>query len=339
MNDTLLRQWAMLNYIPRYPRKVDVATLAARLFAAGYEISKRSIQRDLITLSQVVPLVSDDAKPQGWSWKADAAQLELPTLEPQAALTFQLVERYMQSLLPSSTLAYLQPWFKTARAVLNQHDTSIASWPDKVRVLPRGVQLLAPVIDEQVQAVIYQCLSENKRARITYLPRASKEVKEYMITPLALVVRDKLIYLLCTMKEYANIRQLALHRIKTAEITEKEINRPTDFDVDTYIASGAFGILDVVTTMKLVVNFNVDAIAHLTETPISSDQKIEEKEGGIYTLTATVPDNLEICWWLLAFGDQVEVIKPAKLRRKIKNIAQSMCRRYERDDVKLSVRS
>jgi hypothetical protein len=89
-------------------------------------------------LSQVVPLISDDAKPQGWSWKADAAQLELPTLEPQAALTFQLVERYMQSLLPSSTLAYLQPWFKTARAVLNQHDTSIASWPDKVRVLPEA---------------------------------------------------------------------------------------------------------------------------------------------------------------------------------------------------------
>jgi predicted DNA-binding transcriptional regulator YafY len=134
------------------------------------------------------------------------------------------------------------------------------------------------VIDEQVQAVIYQCLSENKRAQITYLPRASKEVKEYMISPLALVVRDKLIYLLCTMKEYADIRQLALHRIKTAEITEKEINRPTDFDVDTYIASGAFGILDVVTTMKLVVNFNVDAIAHLTETPISSDQKIEKKK-------------------------------------------------------------
>lgn len=68
MNDTLLRQWAMLDYIPRYPRKVDVATLATRLAAAGYEISKRSIQRDLITLSQVVPLISDDAKPQGLSF-------------------------------------------------------------------------------------------------------------------------------------------------------------------------------------------------------------------------------------------------------------------------------
>jgi predicted DNA-binding transcriptional regulator YafY len=91
--------------------------------------------------------------------------------------------------------------------------------------------------------------------------------------------------------------------------------------------------------MKLVVNFNVDAIAHLTETPISSDQKIEQKKVEFFILTATVPDNLEICWWLLAFGDQVEVIKPAKLRRKIKNIAQSMCGQYERDGVKLNVRS
>lgn len=328
MNDTLLRQWAMLNYIPRHPRKIDVATLESKLSAAGYFISKRSIQRDLITLSQVVPLIADEAKPQGWSWKADAAQLELPTLEPQAALTFQLVERYMQSLLPSSTLEYLQPWFKTAKAVLNQQDTSVTSWPDKIRVLPRGVQLQAPVIDQNVQTVIYQSLSENKRVQITYLSRAAKEIKHYSISPLALVVRDSVIYLVCTIKDYSDIRQLVLHRIQTAEIVDQAIHCPVDFDLDQYIASGAFGFLDSSQAIKLVADFTSDAAAHLYETAISADQVLQPQENGIVRLTATVPDTLQIQWWLMGFGDQVQVISPAKLRHKIKVVIQRMFEKY-----------
>lgn len=328
MNDTLLRQWAMLNYIPRHPRKVDVGTLATKLSAAGYEISKRSVQRDLITLSQVVPLISDNAKPQGWSWKPDAAQLELPTLEPQAALTFQLVERYMQSLLPSSTLSYLQPWFKTAKAVMNQHDTSITSWPDKIRVLPLGIQLQAPVIDHDVQAVIYQSLSEEKRVQITYQPRASKEVKEYGISPLAIVVRDQVIYLLCTMKDYSDIRQLVLHRIQTAEIVDQAANYPANFDLDQYIESGAFGFLDSDKEIKLVADFTSEVASHLHETPISADQILQPQENGTVRLTATVPDTLQIQWWLLGFGDQTQVISPAKLRNKIKVVIQRMCENY-----------
>jgi predicted DNA-binding transcriptional regulator YafY len=329
MSDTILRQMAMLHAIPRYPNKIYVSTLLNKLQASGYETTARTIQRDLNTLSATIPLTSDEYNPQGWSWLEDAVQLDMPALEPQAALTFQLVERYMQSLLPISTLAYLQPWFATAEAVLNQQNTSITSWPSKIRVLPRGVQLQAPTINPQVQLLIYQSLSQELRVNISYLSRASKEMKDYTISPLALVVRDKVIYILCTMKEYSDIRQLALHRIHSAESTNQAINRPRDFDVDAYIASGAFGILDSDLNLKLVANFDASAAAHLYETPISIDQQLQRLEDGSIKLTATVKDTLEICWWLLAFGDQVEVIGPAKLRKKMSEMVKRMSEKYD----------
>lgn len=328
MSDTLLRQMAMLHAIPRYPQKIHVSTLLNKLQASGFETTARTIQRDLNTLSTTIPLTSDDSNPQGWSWLKDAVQLDLPALEPQAALTFQLVERYMQALLPASTLAYLQPWFSTAEAVLHQQSTSITSWPNKIRVLPRGVQLQAPSIDPQVQSSIYQSLSQEQRVHISYLSRASKELKDYTISPLALVVRDKLIYVLCTMKDYTDIRQLALHRIHSAETTNDAINRPKDFDVDAYIASGAFGILDGVRNLKLVANFDASAAAHLYETPVSTDQHLQSQEDGSVKLTATVKDTLELCWWLLAFGDQVEVLGPAKLRKKMSEMVRRMSEKY-----------
>lgn len=64
--ETLLRQWAMLRFIPRHPRRIDTGRLRAELQKQGYEITLRTIQRDLNKLSAVLPLVCDQSKPQGW---------------------------------------------------------------------------------------------------------------------------------------------------------------------------------------------------------------------------------------------------------------------------------
>lgn len=42
----------------------------------------RSIQRDLNDLSCILPLVVDNARPQGWSWQTDADPFHLPFLDP-----------------------------------------------------------------------------------------------------------------------------------------------------------------------------------------------------------------------------------------------------------------
>lgn len=74
--ETLLRQWAMLRLIPRYPRRVDTNRLQDELNQQGFPITLRSIQRDLNKLSAVLPIGCDQSKPQGWWWQADADLLE-----------------------------------------------------------------------------------------------------------------------------------------------------------------------------------------------------------------------------------------------------------------------
>ena len=243
MNNSLLRQWAMLRHIPRHPRKIDPTGVKARLEAEGYEISLRSIQRDLNNLAEIFPLMADDAKPQGWSWQPQAPQLDLPTLNPQSALTFSLAQKYLQKLLPTSTLEFLQPWFQTANEVLNAHGNGLSKWPDKIRVLPRGPLLLPPTADFQVQSTIYDALLNEKQADICYRPRGAEEIKTYQIHPLAIVVMEQIVYLICTLRDYEDLRHLALHRIVSATLTDASISRPEAFDLDRYIAAGHFGLL------------------------------------------------------------------------------------------------
>ena len=62
----LLRQWAMLRMIPRYPRKITARDLMEKLFNEGFSMTKRSVERDLQSISATFPLVSDDRECIFW---------------------------------------------------------------------------------------------------------------------------------------------------------------------------------------------------------------------------------------------------------------------------------
>ena len=75
VGSTIVRQWHLLTLLPKGPRRIDTATLEAHLRARGLDVHRRTIQRDLVELAAVFPIVSDDrSKPYGWRW-ADHAEL------------------------------------------------------------------------------------------------------------------------------------------------------------------------------------------------------------------------------------------------------------------------
>lgn len=327
MNDTLLRQWAMLRLIPRHPRKIDTGRLLDGLNRQGFQTTLRTVQRDLNNLSRALPLESDEAKPQGWWWSHEAETLDMPALDPQAALTFKLVEGYLQPLLPVATLDYLRPWFKSAAGVLEKHGNGLSKWPDKIRVLSRGQPQLAPQVDADAQMAIYQALLEEKRVAVVYLPSHIGAEREYEISPLALVVRDQVVYLVCTMWEYDDLRQLALHRVVSATLLDSSIRRPAGFDIDAYIAQGEFGFPHG-GPIRLEVKFAASVALHLAECPLSEDQQISEIDADSVLLRATVQDTQELRWWLQSFGDEVEVRGPEALREEFKEIAGKLGKIY-----------
>lgn len=328
MSTTLSRMMAMLRHIPRHPRKIDTNALLQRLESAGYDISLRSIQRDLNDLSCILPLVSDSGRPQGWSWQADADPFHLPFLDPQAALTFHLVERHLNTLLPESTLNYLAPWFRTAAAVLEADDKGVTRWPDKVRVLPRGLRLQSPPIDPGVHATLYDALLQERQVTVRYLQRQATEPKEYLVHPLGVVTRDTVIYLVCTMWSFTDVRQLALHRMQSATMLEEACSRPEGFCLDGYIAAGAFGYPESSDTIELEARFTTHSAAHLTECPLADDQQIVPDGTGFVRVRATVLDTKELRWWLLGFGDQVTVLEPLRLREQMRDTVAGMAASY-----------
>lgn len=325
-NDTQLRQWAMLKRIPQHPRQITARELTENLESEGFEVSKRTIERDLLSLSEIFPLLSNEkSRPYGWSWNKDAESFSLPSMSPLQALTLELAHDHLATLLPASLLQTLAPYFKCAEGVLSSGDgvQKLASWRKKVAIVPPSQPLIPPDYSADIIEAVHSALLTEQQLQISYISRDQGEAKTYPAHPLGLVQRGAVTYLIATLYDYTDIRMFALHRIQSAQVLGTPAKIPENFGLAEYIRQGAFGFEES-GEIKLALRFTTPAAEHLRETPLSVDQLIEPDRLGWVRVVASVPDTAQLRWWLMGFGDQVEVLEPANLRDEFIAASQSL---------------
>jgi predicted DNA-binding transcriptional regulator YafY len=332
MNDACLRRIQTLRLLPKAPARIGVTRIHEALVGQGFEIDKRSIQRDLNTLSTLFAIESDGNKDiPGWYWKKDAEKLELPEMEPAVALSFKMVRGFLERFMPPSTLADLREYFQHADQVLNNlPENHLADWSDKVALLSRSQPLLSPVIAEDVLNQVYTALLTDKQLIGQYRPRHQHETKSYTLNPLGLVVLDKVIYLLATVNDYRDVRQFALHRFHQAEVTKDNAVPLYNFNLQRYIQQGKFEYLvSGEQKIKLKLAISETMAFHLTETPLNENQTIKrDKTTDRLILRAEVKNTQQLRWWLMSFGAEVEVLAPKALRHSFTELSQKLVSLY-----------
>lgn len=328
--DTLLRQWHTLRAIPRHPAKIEVNKLRTILDTAGFQVTARTIQRDLIELSTLFPLTSDEReRPYGWSWQGNAPTFNLPNLSNQEALAFAMIEHYLRPLLPHALLDQLKPYFGAAKkrlaSDLPKHGSM--SWLGKVAVVQPNQALIPPKIDADAQAVVTDALLSERRVRIRYRKKGERKDLEYVLSPLALVQRGPITYIRGSVADYTDVLTFALHRIQHARVLDEVVKRPKGFSLNADIVAGTMNF-GAGGHIRLDAVFDRAAAEHLYETPLSEDQRLTEVDEKRVRLQATVADTRQLRWWLLAFGDGVEVRAPAALRVEFVSTVAAMAAAY-----------
>lgn len=303
--ETTLLQLEILRRIPRLPGKIDAKSLHEDLIDAGFERDLRSIQRSLKTLCEHFEIECDErSKPFGYSWKLNAKGLDLPILNEQQSLLLKLAEQQLKYLLPANIMSYMKPFFEQAdRLVSGSKDKPEYQWLNKVCVTPTSLPLIPAQVKDDIFAAVSQALFQNRLLHIEYQnPKGKKHAATIM--PLAIATQGATIYLVCRYEGYNDNRLLALHRIRKASMSTFTFERPKDFNLKTYQNDGHLGFGN---GEKIRLSFSIqhDAGFHLTETPLSKDQKILEENDEYYRIQATVAQNDMLEWWLLKFGEDI----------------------------------
>jgi predicted DNA-binding transcriptional regulator YafY len=324
------RLLSVLRHIPRQPRSITAAELQARLDAEGHEVDRRSIERYLRELSESHDYggllhCNDRARPYGWSFDKSGG-LDIPGMDAGTAITWELVGRHLQTLLPRASLEKIAPQVAQARDWLKIHrPPGRKSWPDKVASVPRAFPLLPAEPKRAVQEAIYEALYEERQISAVY------KGGEYILHPVGLIDRGYISYLMAMAWDTPHPFMYALHRFDKAEKLDKPARKAKGFDLEEYVRQGNVDIA-MGEPVNLKLRFFHDAGEHLRETPLADDQTIkdEDKEKGIMQVRARVVPSEALRWWLQGFGANVEVLSPKWLRREIGDALTEAAARYQR---------
>lgn len=331
MADSSLRLVLLLRQIPREPQYISSKHLQERLADAGHDVTLRTIQRDLQSISLYLPLVQNSPQGRGktglgWAFARSSQNISLPLMGSAAALTLSMAVQHLQALLPPQVLEHLEPYHQEARQILATHKQGkYGDWSDKVRVVSQNILLPAPV-DKDTLGLIYQALLESRQFIAVY-----NDQPDRIIHPYGLVQQGTTLYLICRWYEYDDIRITALQRYASVQLLDEPVRPFPEFCIDDYLEEGAmYGLPPEKQMLELELRVDSGLAWHLRECPISSNQCVTEAEGlpDHFLIKATLQDSAQLRRWLLSQAPQLEILQPATLREWMREVACNEAKKY-----------
>jgi predicted DNA-binding transcriptional regulator YafY len=322
----------MLQLIPTSPGRIASGTLVERLLDRGFEVSERTIQRDLQKLSSIFPIMVDDSiKPYRWCIAAESSA-SLPSLDTATSLAFALAEPFLKRQLPNAALSLITRETSQAKRHLNAlQQNELSKWRRKVRTIRDGFQLSHPEINQLVWQELSDALLHEQKVKVSYYSRKKSKQRELTLSPLGIVNKSNCSYLVAIAEGYQTPTIYALHRFRKAEVLAESCSQVSDFNLDEYLLSGALGWSESAQShVLLTANISEELAITLKETPINDSQQLQPNHEypHPYKLTAEVPNTKETLWWLFSLNSQVRVLEPECWVNEIKSTVNELADLY-----------
>lgn len=195
---------------------------------------------------------------------------------------------------------------------------------DSVSLRERILLENVPAGEEFLQTII-QALKANRKLLITY-QRFGQDSYEKTIFPYALKLFHQRWYLLAfTGRHYATY---SLDRMLAVSLTEETFERPDDFSPEAYF-SEYYGILTDDTPMAHVVIRTYGSTPNYLRTlPLHASQKELQITEEYTDFSLDIRPTADFINTLLSHSDGLEVLEPADLRLKIREILTRTLNRY-----------
>ena len=310
----------MLKVIPKAPSFILTTQLHQRLIDEGYTVTKRTVERDLQALSNIMGLVYGDS-PEGFKWSYDITNTELlPNMSASEALLLTVAQQQLSHSLPENSISQLEPRFNKAKEVLSTN-TKYANWNSRISVLHHGLPLIRHPLNECIREAIYQAVLGNSKIKLLYKKNRDEPSEEYLLSPRGLIVRDYLHYLVATKDDSPNKFQL-FNLSKVEKVSETFHLIPNnDADLQAYFDSNPSGFVLEKDQLKLSLIAGGPLAQLLSDNALSEDQTftwLNDKPTWA-KVTATVFITFDLVHLLAGYGKWSKVEEPEALIQKIKD--------------------
>jgi predicted DNA-binding transcriptional regulator YafY len=301
--------------------------LTAEDLAAEFEVSERTIYRDIDALSMAGVPVYGDRGPgggfkllEGYQTKLtglDAEEAEAMPMMGMASAAAQLglgaaahgARNKMLSALPSARQL-------NADKVAQRVHFDPVEWYRAAEPLPHLPAIARAVLDQQAIAMRYE---------------SWKGVRDWRVRPLGLVMKAGVWYLVALGGEKAMIFRLS--NMSDVEITDQPFDRPLGFNLAAWWqaeqARFEAELLDDVATLRVTA---LGARRLLETSPLGADavRAAGPARDGWLELTMPVENSDHGARQILGLGAEVQVVGPADFRNRVRELALGILSLNER---------
>lgn len=197
-------------------------------------------------------------------------------------------------------------------------------------------------LNESVYYVIEtlsNAIVEQKQVKFFYIKRkiissgtAKIEEKEFTVNPYALIWSDDHYYLVCNYDKYDNLMHLRIDRIKNPEMTDKSSRHFSE--VSRY--TNAFNSADYVNNLFNMYSGEPKPVEMKCKNEIIDcildrfgiNTKITYVDEGHFGVKINAVLNEGFIGWVMQYGDEIEILKPSELRKKVADCAASVLNMY-----------
>ncbi|MCD6365792.1 MAG: YafY family transcriptional regulator [Planctomycetes bacterium] len=170
----------------------------------------------------------------------------------------------------------------------------------------------------------------NKRiCRLVYISFFEKKQITVDVHPLRLAFVGRAWYLVAYSLSHREVRTFKLGRIRKLTVTDRKFQPDVDVEIDEYFGR-AWQMIPEGKIYNVHLHFEAKVAGNVAEVRWHDSQRVQWNDDGSMEYRVKVDGIGEILWWILGYGDQVEVISPAPLRKRVGAVAAEMAGKYQK---------
>jgi len=283
--------------------------------------SRRTIFRDLKELQTI-------GVPYHYSAKAGSYTIDPEFFLPPIDLNLQ--EALSLLLLVHKASGQIQLPFKNsallaALKIENNLPAKIRQYCNKrLRNISTRVSPQAPMnLLDKTFAQLQKAISKKQKVNIRYHSLFEGKIIDVELCPYHLMYNRRAWYVVGFSDVHKSIRTFKLNRIKELKITEKCFVGGESFNVADFLGR-AWSMIPEGRIYDIKLRFLPKVANNVTEVQWHSTQKVARNSNGSAIMEFRVDGLGEIIWWILGYGDQVQVLAPKVLRNKVLETAKNI---------------
>ncbi|MGB7581666.1 MAG: transcriptional regulator [Sedimentisphaerales bacterium] len=302
------------------PGKGYTADELAKLFG----VSRRTLFRDLKEIQGIGIQPTLSCSRRGYALPPEQF-LPLINLNLQEALGLLLLVHKMRNQIQmpfkhSALLAVMKIESCLPPRVRNYCESALARISIKA-----SAQAPAPTTPglDNIFTILQSAAAQRKKVRVKYDSLCDGKIISCEVSPYHLLYNERAWYIVGQSSIHKAIHTFKLNRIRSTEMLDEQFGGNDGFDLAEYLGC-AWSMIPEGKMYHVRLQFAPKVASNVAEVNWHKSQQVTHNPDGSATVDFRVDGLGEITWWILGYGDQVEVLSPVVLRKNVAEITHRM---------------